>query len=171
MQAAFDLLASCPRPFLVVGGHALAAHSVIRQTIDIDCLIAVEDQSLFEATLTAGGYQMEARTENFARYASKSPILPEIDVLFVDASTFKKLEEASIPLRRGKHQFRVPGLSQLIALKLHAIRNEPRREMRDLPDIIELLRLNPGKINAGELRELCDKFGPSGIGTRLQRFI
>jgi hypothetical protein len=171
MQAAFDLLASCRRPCLIVGGHALAAHGVIRQTIDIDCLIAVQDQPLFEATLTAGGYQMAARTENFARFASKSSNLPEIDILFVDASTFKKLQQGSISLRRGKHEFRVPGLFQLIALKLHAIRNEPRREMRDLPDITELLRLNPGRISADELSELCDKFGPSGIGTRLQRLI
>ena len=171
MQAAFDLLASCARPFLIVGGHALAAHGVIRQTIDIDCLIAVEDQALFEANLIAGGYEMRARTGNFARYAGKSPNLPEIDVLFVDASTFKKLEEGSIPLRRGRHEFRVPGLAQLIALKLHAIRNEPRREGRDLPDITELLRLNPGRVKAGELRELCEKFGPTGIGSKLQDFL
>jgi hypothetical protein len=65
----------------------------------------------------------------------------------------------------------VPGLAQLIALKLHAIRNEPRREGRDLPDITELLRLNPGRITTGELGELCDKFGPTGIGSRLQGFL
>ena len=169
MQAAFDLLASCSRPFLIVGGHALAAHGVVRQTIDIDCLIAVEDQAAFDASLIGGGgYFLTARTENFARYAGKTSNLPEIDVLFVDASTFKKLEEGSMPLRRGKHEFRVPGLAQLIALKLHAIRNESRREGRDLPDIAELLRLNPGQITAGELGELCEKFGPTGIGSKLQ---
>ena len=171
MQAAFELLASYPQPFLIVGGHALAAHGVVRQTIDIDCLIALEDQGAFEAKLTAGDYVLKARTENFARYAGRAPNLPEIDVLFVDASTFRKLEESSIPLRRGKRQFRVPGLAQLIALKLHAIRNEPRREARDLPDISELLRLNPGRISAAELNELCDKFGPTGIGSKLQRFL
>jgi hypothetical protein len=171
MQAAFELLASSPRPFLVVGGHALAAHGVVRQTIDIDCLIAVEDQTGFEANLTAGDYALKARTENFARFAGRALNLPEIDVLFVNASTFKKLQEGSIPLRRGEHEFRVPGLAQLIALKLHAIRNQPRREGRDLPDISELLRLNHGKISAAELNELCDKFGPSGIGSRLQCFL
>jgi hypothetical protein len=168
MQAAFDLLASCSRPFLIVGGYALAAHGVVRQTIDIDCLIAVEDQAAFDANLVGGGYVLTAQTENFARYAAKTSNLPEIDVLFVDASTFKKLEEASISLRRGNHEFRVPGLGQLIALKLHAIRNESRREGRDLPDIAELLRLNPGRITAGELGELCQKFGPPGIGSKLQ---
>jgi nucleotidyltransferase AbiEii toxin of type IV toxin-antitoxin system len=171
MQAAFDLLASCSRPFLIVGGYALAAHGVFRQTIDIDCLIAVEDQTVFETNLIGGGYVQTAQTENFARYASKTPKLPEVDVLFVDASTFKKLEEASIPLHRGKHEFRVPGLAQLIALKLHSMRNEPRREARDLADIAELLRLNAGRISAGELAELCEKFGPTGIGSKLQSFL
>ena len=168
VQAAFDLLAKCSRPFLIVGGHALAAHGVVRQTIDIDCLMAVEDQAAFEGNLTCASYRETARTENFARYAGQSPDLPEIDILFVDASTFAKLQLESIPLRRGAHEFHVPNLPRLIALKLHAIRNEPRRERRDLSDIAELLRLNPGRISATELSELCEQFGPVGISDKLQ---
>lgn len=171
MQIVFDMLAHCSRPFLIVGGHALAAHGVVRQTIDIDCLIAAEDEGIFEANLTAGGYVPAARTENFARYASKSPNLPEIDVLFVDSITFKKLEKAAIPLQRGKHEFRVPGLPQLVALKLHAVRNEPQREGRDLSDVAELLRLNPGRISETELANLCEKFGPAGIRDKLQHLL
>jgi hypothetical protein len=63
MQIVFDMLAHCSRPFLIVGGHALAAHGVVRQTIDIDCLIAAEDEEIFEANLTAGGYVPAARSE------------------------------------------------------------------------------------------------------------
>src|SRR5437588_13118675 len=148
MQAAFDLLAKCSQPFLIVGWHALVAHGVVRQTIDIDCLIIAEDEGAFAAGLKEGGYVSMARTENFARYAGKSSDMPEIDILFVDRSTFKKLQEAAIPLHRAKHEFLVPGLAQLIALKLHAIRNQPQREARDLHDIAELLRLNPGRITA-----------------------
>ena len=43
MQALFDLLAASQRPLLVVGGHALTAYSVVRQTIDVDCLVAADD--------------------------------------------------------------------------------------------------------------------------------
>jgi hypothetical protein len=141
---------------------------MVRQTIDVDCLIAGDDQSAFEATLTHGSYVLKARTENFARYAAKSPNLPEIDLLFVDASTFEKLREGAVLLRRGNHEFSVPGLAQLIALKLHAMRNDPRREGRDLADIAELLRLNPGRITAAELRELGEKFGSREIVGKLE---
>ena len=134
-------------------------------------MIAAEDERAFESNLTRSNYKLAARTENFARYISASPDLPEIDVLFVDSSTFTKLEENAISLQRGKHDFRVPDLSQLIALKLHAIRNQPQREQRDLPDIAELLRLNSGRIRAKELNELCEKFGPLEIGSKLQRLL
>jgi hypothetical protein len=70
-------------------------------------------------------------------------------------------------LRRGTHEFLVPGLPQLIALKLHAIRNDPRRQFRDLSDIAELVRLNPDKITKQELDQLSERFGPAGIRDKL----
>lgn len=168
MQAAFDILAGCARPILIVGGHALTAHGVVRQTIDVDCLVAVEDREVLGNVVAQAGYILSGHSENFLRYAAEREDLPEIDVLLVDAATFEKLGQGSVVLRRGAHEFRVPGLAQLIALKLHAIRNEPRREARDLADISELLRLNPGKISAVEWRDLCEKFGPAGIRDKVQ---
>jgi hypothetical protein len=170
MQIVFDLLSRSPRPLLIVGGHALAAHAVLRQTIDIDLLIAADDQQVLDSLLRSEGWQLVARSENFARYQSNQPDLPDIDVLLVDRDTFDKLEQESVALRRGGHDFRVPGLKQLIALKLHAIRNEPRRIARDLADIAELLRLNPGKIGAEELDDLCQQFGPPAIRDKLSGF-
>ena len=119
------------------------------------------------AEFTQKGYALTAISANFARYAAGSPDLPEIDLLLVDRATFEKLQTGSIPLQRGAHQFRVPGLPQLIALKLHAIRNEPRREARDLSDIAELLRLNSGLISKADLGGLCQQFGPPGIESKL----
>lgn len=153
---------------LIVGGHALTAHGVVRQTIDIDCLVAAEDHGALAEVLRQAGYSLAAQSENFARYAAKAPDLPEMDVLLVDSSTFQKLQQSSVRLRRGRHEFQVPGLVQLIALKLHAMRNEPRREARDLADIAELLRLNPGSIGATELSEICERFGPPGMIDKLR---
>ena len=171
MQAAFDILASCRQPILIVGGHALTAHGVMRQTIDVDCLVAAEDHAALAEVLTRSGYHVCGQSENFARYAAKTADLPEVDVLLVDVATFQELQRNSVPLRRGPHEFRVPGVAQLIALKMHAIRNEPRREARDLGDIAELLRLNPGAIDAKRLREISEKFGPPGMTEKLQDFV
>ena len=57
----------------------------------------------------------------------------------------------------------------MIALKLHAVRNDARREARDLGDVAELLRLNPGRISVEELEELCAKFGSREIAAKLKR--
>ena len=167
VQATFDLLAKGRRPFLIVGGHALAAHGVVRQTIDVDCLIAADDAAAMHEVLSAAGYSESGRTENFVRYRHLLPRYVEIDVLLVDLSTLEKLLNASRPLKRGKHEFRVPALPHLIALKLHAIRNNPEREARDFGDIAELLRVNTGQISRGDLEELCRQFAPPGIAAKL----
>ena len=146
MQATFDLLAKCRRPFLIVGGHALAAHGVVRQTIDVDCLIAAGDAAALNEVLRSAGYSESSRTENFVRYRHLLPRYAEIDVLLVDLSTLEELLNASRPLKRGKNEFRVPALPHLIALKLHAIRNNPEREARDFGDIAELLHVPIGTV-------------------------
>ena len=167
MQEIFDLLARCDCPLLVIGGHGIEAHGVSRQTLDVDCLIATEDRDAFDAALGRGGYRSINDSENFARYSHESPIIPDVDVLFVDRETFVKLSIGSVALRRGNHRFQVPGLANVIALKLHAVRNNPSREARDLGDIVELLRANPGLIAVDELKELCDRFGPPDIYAKL----
>jgi hypothetical protein len=54
----------------------------------------------------------------------------------------------------------VPCLNHLIALKLHAIKYNPKiREYRDLPDIIELIRINKINTKDVEFKNLCLKYG------------
>src|SRR5207237_10023465 len=96
--------------------------------------------------LKCNGYREMGRTENAVRYANSAPELPDVDVLLVDGATFEKLFAESNILRRGQHAFRVPSLRHLVALKLHAIRNDARRESRDFADIAELLRNNAGNV-------------------------
>jgi len=168
MQALFDLLDRFSHPLLVIGGHALAAHGVARQTVDVDCLIAVENRQALDAHLRGGGFEQRDATENFARYSHPSNLVPDVDVLFVDASTFDKLHVGGIPMQRGSAKLQAPTLPHLIALKLHAIRNNPAREAGDLGDIAGLLRANPGSISASELAALCMRFGPLGIEAKLQ---
>lgn len=168
MQALFDLLGRFSQPLLVIGGHALAAHGVARQTVDVDCLVAVENRQALDAHLIGGGFVRLSETDHFARYRHPSDIVPDVDVLLVDASTFDKLNADGIPVPRSPIKLRTPALSHLIALKLHAIRNNPTREAGDLGDISKLLRANPGVISPGELTALCERFGPPQIAAKLQ---
>jgi hypothetical protein len=136
--------------------------------VDVDVLIARDDHEVLERTLAAGGFSQKEEGPNFARYASDAASKPGIDVLYVDGATFATLWGSGVPLIRAEHEFRAPDLPHLIALKLHAVRNNPRRAFRDLRDISELPRVNPGAITDEDLKELCDRFGPANVFPRLR---
>ena len=54
----------------------------------------------------------------------------------------------------------MPSLQHLIAMKLHAIRQNPtQREPKDLQDIFELIAENGVNVQEKSFRELCLKYG------------
>ena len=156
---------------LLIGGHALAAFGVARQTLDIDCLMVDSDSGAIHAILTEVGYRETERTENFIRYSNSSIYLMDVDVMLVDRDTFNKMLPRSFIYQAGTIKARVPCLVHLIALKLHAIKNNPKRELKDLGDIVELLRSNPGKVAREELKSTCARYGPDGIYAKLESYL
>ena len=156
---------------LLIGGHALAAFGVARQTLDIDCLMVDADSGAIHTILTKAGYRETERTENFVRYSHSSIYLMDVDVMLVDRSTFDKMLQRSSVYQVGTINVRIPCLVHLIALKLHAIRNNPKRELKDLGDIVELLRSNQGKVTIEELKATCARYGPDGIYAKLESYL
>jgi len=156
-------------PILLIGGYALQAHGVVRQTLDVDCLIAESSSKNLENILSKLGYRVKARTSNFIRFTHSSAFLEDVDVLLVDESTFDEMIKMSSNFVSGVVQWRVPCLSHLIALKLHAVKNNPDRELRDLADIITVLKNNPGSLSKSEINNLCLKYGPEGIYSKLEK--
>lgn len=152
---------------LLVGGLALEAHGYGRQTYDVDCLMAIEALAAFEKAILAAGYTPAPSGENFRRYLPPTVYHAPVDVLLVDGATFDQMLKDSRPWQSGVAALRVPSLPHLIALKLHAMRNNPSREARDLGDVAELLVANPGVITEEELAALCATYGPPGIRDRL----
>lgn len=87
---------------------------------------------------------------------------PPMDLLWVDAGTFSKMTDTR--QRTGRHgDIPVIELETLLAMKLHAVRDNESRHGKDLLDIRELLSVNQGVISEQRLRDLCEKFaGPDG---------
>ena len=156
---------------LLIGGYALSAYGVVRQTVDVDWLMADVDSGKLYKILSSAGYMEKARTENFIRYTHQSGFLMDIDVLLVDRSTFDQMIQQSRSCRIDLVELRIPCLAHLIALKLHAIKNNQRREFRDLGDIVELLKSNPGQVPTNDLATLCSKYGPKGIYSKLEAYL
>lgn len=155
-------------PVLLIGAYALQAYGVIRQTLDVDVLISEADAPEVDAGLRCAGYIEVARSEIFARYRHSSVELADVDVLYVDSETAGRMAREASEYPMAETTCLVPALSHLLALKLHAIRSNPRRESRDLADIIELVRANPRDISKDELHGLCMRYGPGGIWEKLE---
>ncbi len=156
---------------LLIGGHALPAFGVARQTVDIDCLMVDSDSKVLHNILTKAGYKETDRTKNFIRYSHLSVYLMDVDVMLVNHGTFDKMLRSSSVYQIGSVSMHVPCLEHLIALKLHAIKNNPKRELRDLADIVELLRNNQKEIAKEKLKSICTQYGPNGIYAKLESYL
>jgi len=153
---------------LLIGGYALQAYGVARQTMDVDCLVAQKDSDRLDAGLRSAGYESAGKTENFHRYRSELIYLMDVDVLYVDSETMSKLLKDALKFCLHDEEFRVPSIINFIALKLHGIRNDPSREARDISDIIEVLRVNKTEVSRQQLEDVCRRYGPEGVFTKLE---
>lgn len=118
-------------PILLIGGMALPAFDVIRQTVDTDCLMATSKETALQDVLIAAGYIEVQRTYNFVRYTSVSVYHSDVDVLLVDDNTFEKVFVDSTPFKVGNATINVPSAENMIMLKLHAMKNNHKRELKD----------------------------------------
>ena len=173
-MAAFldDLSEALARPnlhVLLIGGHALQAYGITRQTLDIDWITSDEDIAVIRKIMIEKGFGILAQTENFLRFHHQKTGVMDIDVLLVDRKTLQIMYDAGTDYRYGNMQWRIPSPLHLIALKLHAIKNNPRRESRDVADILDLIRLTENKISVEDLHQLCRKYGPEGIYQRIEK--
>jgi predicted nucleotidyltransferase len=175
MKTALELvcegLARRQTPVLLIGGYALAAYDVVRQTVDVDFLIADNQEHDLHDLLLHAGYVERQRTDAFARYSHAEPVLMDVDVMLVDRDTFSKMHAKSVRQRVGGVEMQVPCLAHLIALKLHALKNNPKRELKDLGDIAALLTENAGAVPRAEMQAICQQYGPEGVFTKVEVYL
>ncbi|MDA3923634.1 MAG: hypothetical protein PF904_02925 [Kiritimatiellae bacterium] len=167
-QIIADGMAERGVPVLLIGGMALPAFDVVRQTVDIDCLISTGKESTLHDVLVAAGYSEVARTEMFVRYSSLSVYYYDVDVLLVDDITFDQILADSRLHDTGQCGFNVPCIEHMIMLKLHAMKNSSSRILKDLNDVVEILRANPGEVTDGKLHAICEKYGPDEVYEKIK---
>ncbi len=163
-RAPFRLVAdACERTgtsVVLIGGQALGAHGYQRLTLDVDFLITEDSFNQLRELLCEAGYREVARTDVAAKFSSDSEDLIDIDFMFVDPKTFEKIKKEGKEESYDGHSFWVPKLEHLIALKLHAIKQQPKvRELKDLSDIVELIRRNHVDVASESFKSTCLNFG------------
>jgi hypothetical protein len=148
-------------PSVLIGGFALNYYGVTRQTADVDFLITEEDITKALRLLEKAGYKQRFRQQGvFARLEGSKSYLMDIELMFVDKKTLIQIIKDGKKIKIAGKRFIVPSLNHLIALKLHSIKFNPKiREFKDLPDIINLLRINKVNVRTDRFRKLCLKYG------------
>ncbi len=148
---------------VLIGGFAVNYYKVSRQTADVDLMIASDDFEKGALFLKKTGFREEQKSDVFARFTAPETYFLDVDYMFVQRETLNKIlkecEEADI----GGEKFKVPSLYHLMALKMHAIKYNSKREYRDLPDIVELIKSNKVDIKSKRFTQLCSDHGSKEI--------
>lgn len=149
---------------ILIGGFAINYYKVTRNTVDVDFLITVKDYEKAIDALMASGYRKDYAGEVFTRLTSDESKFIDLDFMFVDEETFAKIMKDGITIQIAGHDFIMPSLMHLIALKLHAIKCNPQmRILKDLPDIVSLIKVNRIDPLTNEFKEWCLKYGTEDI--------
>ena len=151
-------------PFVLVGGFAVNAYGYSRNTQDVDFMIDEKNYPRALKLLIEGGCKELIKTEMFAKFESPKGYPREADLLFVDSMTFAGILKSGTQIKIAGYECFIPSVRHLIAMKLHAIKNNPaKRESKDLLDILELVKLHHIDVLSDDFKELCLKFGHDAL--------
>jgi hypothetical protein len=156
---------------VLVGGYAAIAYHAQRTTFDIDFMMTAEECSRLEPDLVSAGYTVFNRTDAFVQYRSETPGMRDVDVLIADTTTMDRLRSEGSTVRIAGREFTVPSILHLIAMKLHAIAGNPKRELKDFPDIVHLVRESHLDPSSDEVVTLFREYGAGELHTRLVALI
>ncbi|MGA8660314.1 MAG: hypothetical protein WB586_29700 [Chthoniobacterales bacterium] len=156
-------------PFLVIGGHAVVLHGHLRNTFDLDLLVADSKLAAARAALTNLGYGSYFETDAFLQLQAPEN-LPPLDLMIVDDQTFGRIETTANQKVLDGQPIRIPDVLRLIALKLHATRDTARRTTEtDWQDVAGLLLATNRSLEDSELRTIISQYGGSEALTEIRR--
>jgi predicted nucleotidyltransferase len=148
--------------FLLIGGWAVGHYGVTRLTVDIDVMVCKADERRIREVMRGLGYTLAFRNDLFAKFEHASN-WPEVDALFLGAETGEKLFASALSIEFDGASVQIPALLHLIAMKLHAMKNNPTRAFKDLPDIVAMIRSNAIDHATDEFQAWCLRFGHANL--------
>jgi hypothetical protein len=138
-QTLFSRFEQAGVPLLLAGGWAVNFHGYSRFTRDVDWICSrVNERKACDLMESLGLTKTsECMASRFVML--KDPSLPPVDLIWVDEVTFEKM--AVTGNRTGRDaDIPVIGFESLLAMKLHALKDDAHRQGRDVLDIRSLLK-------------------------------
>lgn len=154
--------------FILVGGHALNVYGLTRQTGDVDIVVREQDKKKWRSILESLGYKLFHDHPAFMQFSPPDIVAWPVDVMIVDKETFDGFQRGGKEFDIGGACILVPRIEHLIALKLHALKqNQAYRELKDLDDILELLERTDIDAAGEQFRKFCESYGTVEIYQRI----
>ncbi|MCB0367733.1 MAG: hypothetical protein H6624_09470 [Bdellovibrionaceae bacterium] len=124
--------------YALIGGFALAAHRIVRATVDIDLLVDGTDKALVKSSLEQAGFRVDCETTEVLHLSGPG----QLDILFANRHHSQQMLARAKPI----NNFPVPVVDaeDLIGLKIQAYKNAPEREFQDKADIQSLMKTCKG---------------------------
>jgi hypothetical protein len=126
----------------VVGGLALQSYGLSRATQDLDVLTEAAAREELVRFMESLGYETLHASSAFSNHLHSQGALGRVDFVYVDRKTADRLFAAcrTVPWIEGR-MVKVPAPEHLIAMKVHAVKNDPQRLYKEMADIQHLLGL------------------------------
>lgn len=159
-------------PYVLIGGHAVNSYGFSRQTGDLDVMAKIDDKPAWRKFFISLGYQIFHETDAFLQLSPSASLVWPVDIMFVDKATIEGVlaESCQAEIEPGK-AYPVPSPQHLIAMKLHAMKEAGKiRDLKDIADIIELLRHINSNPNDEDIKELCLKYGGQAVYEKIRTF-
>jgi hypothetical protein len=134
-------LASRGQRWAVAGGVAMQTYGLARTTQDLDFVAESAGASELVPWLESVGYETLYRSAAFSNHLHADAALGRIDFIYVDPTTASALFPATRLVEWNQRSLRVPSPIHMVAMKVHAMKNDPSRTLREMADIQYLLQL------------------------------
>lgn len=134
--------------YTLIGGVAVNIHGHLRATRDLDLMLLIEEADAAHGVFTGLGYTAIDRRPDIASYVRGTA---RLDVIYAQRPISRGLLDRSQPAPFGDLNLPAIPVEGLLGLKIQAFNDDPRR-IRDLDDMIELLKVQRGRLNLDEVR-------------------
>lgn len=159
-------------PFIVIGGHAVNALGISRETADFDILVSREDETGWRSLLGSLGYTVRFDGGNFLQMNPPSGSTWPVDLMLVNGDTFTKLWASVTDGELLGLRFKIPAPEHLIALKLHALRQDkPHRALKDFLDVVAIVQTCCLDLESSTLREIFSRYGTDELYERVRKAV
>lgn len=155
--------------YAIAGAFGLHAYGLSRATFDLDLVTQSEAQRELVGFLESLGYETLHVSPGYSNHLHALEAMGRVDVVYVSGETSERLfrQCRSMP-GPGAAPMPVPRPEHLAAMKIQAMKNDPRRTLGDMNDIRFLLEL-PG-VDAEEIRGYFERAGLRERYDELGRF-